>query len=229
MNTRKGFIRDGFGLAAILAAQSAPAILVRSMVAARGSFFGRGAGGGGGYVAGYTDLIEGWSPVGSGNQTILLDEGIVPLGDFTVDGCMTYKGLSTGDSAVLGLNNPNSGTFSLWFRDSNIVPRCFASENRSFPIAVDVVTYPTFCFSIRFNLSAQTMTFANGDLTTQSSFFASNWAWNMAYGNISSGLTSFGIGNERLSDINSIRVYPFVLTDADLVSNHATDVQRFGS
>lgn len=35
MNTRKGFIRDGFGLAAILAAQSAPAILVRSMVAAR--------------------------------------------------------------------------------------------------------------------------------------------------------------------------------------------------
>ena len=47
MNTRKGFIRDGFGIAAILAAQSAPAILVRSMVAARGSFFGRGAGGGG--------------------------------------------------------------------------------------------------------------------------------------------------------------------------------------
>lgn len=35
MNTRKGFIRDGFGLAAILAAQTAPAILVRSMAAAR--------------------------------------------------------------------------------------------------------------------------------------------------------------------------------------------------
>ena len=44
MNTRKGFIRDGFGLAAILAAQSAPAIIVRSMVAARGSFFGIGVG-----------------------------------------------------------------------------------------------------------------------------------------------------------------------------------------
>jgi len=35
MNTRKQFLRDGFGLAAILSAQSAPAILVRSMVAAR--------------------------------------------------------------------------------------------------------------------------------------------------------------------------------------------------
>ena len=35
MNTRKEFIREGFGLAAILAAQTAPAILVRSMVAAR--------------------------------------------------------------------------------------------------------------------------------------------------------------------------------------------------
>ena len=45
MNTRKGFIREGFGLASILAAQSSPAILVRSMVAARGSFFGRGANG----------------------------------------------------------------------------------------------------------------------------------------------------------------------------------------
>ena len=35
MNTRKEFIRDGFGLAAIISAQTAPAILVRSMAAAR--------------------------------------------------------------------------------------------------------------------------------------------------------------------------------------------------
>lgn len=35
MNTRKQFIREGFGLAAILSAQTAPAILVRSMTAAR--------------------------------------------------------------------------------------------------------------------------------------------------------------------------------------------------
>ena len=35
MNTRKQFLRDGFGLAAILSSQTAPAILVRSMAAAR--------------------------------------------------------------------------------------------------------------------------------------------------------------------------------------------------
>lgn len=35
MNTRKQFLRDGFGLAAILSTQTAPAILVRSMAAAR--------------------------------------------------------------------------------------------------------------------------------------------------------------------------------------------------
>ena len=35
MNTRKSFIRDGLGLAAIVAAQTSPAVIVRSMVAAR--------------------------------------------------------------------------------------------------------------------------------------------------------------------------------------------------
>ena len=47
MTTRRDILKSGAGLAAILAAQSAPAIPVRSMVAARGSFLGRGAGGGG--------------------------------------------------------------------------------------------------------------------------------------------------------------------------------------
>ena len=196
------------------------------MIAARQIFLGRG-GGGGGYVAGYTDLIEGWTPVGSGAQTILLDAGIVPIGDFTIDGCMTYNGISTGDSAVLGLNSPNSNTFSLWFRNGNILPRCFATEGSL--LVTDVVNSPVFFFSIRFSLSAQTMAFSNGDLTSRYSFSPSNWTWNTAYGTISSGLTKFGMSNQRLSDINSIRVYPFVLHDADLVSNHATDAQRFGS
>ena len=44
MTTRRNILKGGAGLAAILAAQSAPAILVRSMVAARGSFFGMGGG-----------------------------------------------------------------------------------------------------------------------------------------------------------------------------------------
>lgn len=67
MNTRKGFIREGFGLASILAAQSSPAILVRSMVAARGSFFGRGAGGGGWVNPYVTDgLVAMWDGIWNG-------------------------------------------------------------------------------------------------------------------------------------------------------------------
>ena len=46
MNTRKQFIREGFGLAAIVATQTAPAILVRSMCAARNGIAAAKRGGG---------------------------------------------------------------------------------------------------------------------------------------------------------------------------------------
>ena len=47
MTTRREILKGGAGLAAILASGNAPAYLVKSMLAARGSFFGRAAGGGG--------------------------------------------------------------------------------------------------------------------------------------------------------------------------------------
>ena len=191
-------------------------------------FFERRGAPAGGYVAGYTNMIEAWSPTGTGSQTIQLSEALTPLTDFTIDGCMTYGGSTTGDSAILGLNNRTSSTFSLWYRNGNAVPRCFATEDSSNPVATDLTNSPTFCFSIRFNLSALTMTFARGDLTTTHTFSSSgNWTWATAYSQISSGLTVLGMDSARLSDINSIRVYPSILSDADLLANHEIDKARF--
>ena len=179
------------------------------------------------YTTGYTNLIEEWAPTGTGNQIIQLSYSLVPLSDFTIDGCITYTGDETGNSTVIGLNENSSLTFSLWYRNGNIVPRCFATESTSNPIAVSVIENPTFCFSIRFDLEAQTMTFSNGDLSKNIKFSTTNWTWNTAYGRISSGLTSFGMDYSRLSNINSIRVYPFILTDEELMYNNSIDKERF--
>ena len=99
MNTRKGFIRDGFGLAAILAAQSAPAILVRSMVAARGSFLGRG----GAKVPTAADYVQdglylhldGLENVGYGQHSDSTDTWVdlsSSFGDFTIGDTAHFQG-----------------------------------------------------------------------------------------------------------------------------------------
>lgn len=180
------------------------------------------------YTDGYTNLIEGWTPTGTGNQIIQLSSSLVPLSDFTIDGCMTYHGIETGDTYVLSLNSQNpSATFSLWYRGGNVVPRCYASEGSSNPVAIGVYENPTFCFSIRFNITNSTIIFSSGDLSRTHMFSTSNWTWNTAYSQISSGLTSLGMSRLRLSNINSLRVYPFVIDDEGLMYNHAIDMERF--
>lgn len=179
------------------------------------------------YFSGYTNLIEHWTPSGTNHQTINLSDPIVPLSDFTIDGCMTYHGSDTGDAGVLCLNENSSVTFSLWYKNGNIVPRCFATEGSANPVANSVLDNPTFCFSIRFDSSALTMTFASGDLSRKNVFASTFWTWSYAYGHISSGLTAFGMDKSRLSDINSIRVYPFLLTDEELLFNNTIDQERF--
>ena len=181
------------------------------------------------YITEYTNLIERWSPIGNVNQTIQLTSPIIPLTDFTIDGCMTYHGSETGDNYVLSLNSQlPSVTFSLWYRNGNILPRCFASEGAANPIALDVYNNPAFCFSIRYDSSKQTIEFSSGDLVRTHKFSTSNWTWNNAYECISEGLINFGMNVNRLSDINSIRVYPFVLNDEELLHNNDIDRRRFG-
>lgn len=195
------------------------------MIASNQIAFGRGKSDE--YIAGYTNLIESRIPVGTGDQIIALENPIVPLSDFTVDGCMTYTGTSTGDSSILGINLGNSEAFSIWYRDGNAVPRCFAMEGRGSPIATNILENPTFSFSMRFDKSKLTMAFSNGDLSSLWTISSTNWAWKTAYNTISNGLKQFLMNSERLSTINRIHVYPRILSDKELLTNNRLDKARF--
>ena len=107
------------------------------------------------YSPGYIDLIEEWTPIDLSTQHILLSNPLVPLSNFTIDGCMTYHGIEDGNSDILSMNDFGSTTFSIWYRNRNALPRCYASEGSHNPIAIDVCENPTFCFSIRFDNEKQ--------------------------------------------------------------------------
>lgn len=184
------------------------------------------------YIEGYTDLIEDWQPQPSstGYQYIYLQHPIVPLTDFTIEGTMTYVGAFEKDGAMLSLNGTSTAStaFSLWRQSAQnvIMARCWAME---MPIIESIdEDHPTFSFCIQYDSSTQTMTMARGDLQKIFIFTASLWTWKTAFALIQSGLVHLHMSQRIECSIQSLRVYPTLLTQEQLLYNHSIDIERFG-